>query len=100
MADPCVIRLVVDGEVVMAAIHMANSLLAGIRTFGSITAPCLNGRFPTKSPGELSSYMGCEHKSREYGVLKFPQTGQTHSISSLREECDVTEISFIPASPL
>ena len=57
----------------------------------------LNKRFPTKNLGEVTWYMGSEHKrDREKGTLEI---SQTHLIGNVVESFGIPKTSPITASP-
>ena len=64
MVDPCVFRLMVNGEVVaMLVVHVDDIKIAATKEITDSVVADLNNRFPTKHPGEVTWYMGSEYKS-------------------------------------
>ena len=77
MVDPCVFRLMVKDEVVVAmfVVHVDDIKIAATKEITDSVVADLNRRFPTKHLGEVTWYMGSAYRrDRKKGTLKISQT--------------------------
>ena len=98
LADPCVMRLMMCGEVAaMVVMHVGDILFGGARSVSEEVVAALSDVSPTKHLGELAWYMGSEYRrDRTAGTLEI---SQTNFIRSVIDRFHVSRSSSIPASP-
>ena len=98
LADPCVMRLMMCGEVAaMVVMHVDDILFGGARSVSEEVVAALNDVFPTKHLGEVAWYMGSEYRrDRTAGTLEI---SQTIFIRSVIDRFHVSRSSSIPAFP-
>ena len=97
-ADPCILRKVVDGVVVMiVGVYADDMLIGGSEEDCESLLASLNETFPTNNLGECTWYDGCGiERYVELGTMKLSQEAY---VASLIKRFDVQSISDIPASP-
>ena len=98
-ADPCVFRIVVDGNVVMiVGVYVDDLSIGGSEEDCESLLASLNKKFPTNDLGEECTwYDGCGiERDVELGTIKFSQEAY---VESLMKRFDVQSISDIHASP-
>ena len=96
--DPCVFRMVVDGEVelVMAA-HVDDIVISRSDEACRDFHAALNTKFPTNNLRELTWFTGCAFKRNwELGTLEITQKA---FVESMLNRFGVNSSSDIPATP-
>ena len=97
MTDPCVFRLIREGEVVLIlTVHVDDMAVAGTRVEVDQLLVTLNSDFTSNDLGELSVFTGCSIiRDSENGVLKL---NQKTFIETFVKRFDVTTNACYPAS--
>ena len=97
MSDPCVLRFMMEDEVVgMVAIHVDDILYAGTKSLAKVVVEALGDSLPTKNLGEVEFFLGCEFiRDREAGTIEISQESY---IRSVLERFNICRTSSIPSS--
>ena len=98
LSDPCILRLVINGDLVGAVVlHVDDIIFGGASSVSRTVVDVLNDTLPTKHLGDLSWYMGVEYKrDKEKRVIELSQTSY---IRSVLERFDISRSSSLPAAP-
>ena len=96
--DPCVFRMVVDGNVeLIMAVHVVDVVIAGSHKACRDFHAASNTKFPTNNLSEFTWCTGCGFKRNwELGTLEITQKA---FVESILNRVGVNSSSKIPATP-
>ena len=82
LTDPCILRFVVDDEVLgMVMIHVDDILFAGLKRLGEFLVQALGDCLPTKNLGEIIFFLGCAfRRDREAGTIEISQDSYIRNV--------------------